>query len=91
MPLARSWYSGVSERGDESTPHPLRTGREFADEVQQRGLVDSHVIRILRRAELQPHRSKYWCFTMETDEQMFQSQVEAVFARLTSNLTTVHD
>ncbi|MGI9473648.1 MAG: transposase [Rubripirellula sp.] len=58
------------------------TGRELADEVQKRGLVASistaHVNRILARAELQPHRCKYWCFTTEKDKQLFQSQVEAV-------------
>lgn len=58
------------------------TGRELTDEVKQRGIVDfisvSHVGRILRGAILQPHRYKYWCFTTEKDEQVFNAQVRQV-------------
>jgi transposase len=58
------------------------TGRELADEAKKRGLVDSisgsHVNRILREVDLQPHRSQYWCNTTEKDPDVFQTQVETV-------------
>lgn len=58
------------------------TARELADEVVQRGIVDSisvsHVGRLLAQAELQPHRSKYWLNTKEKDPELFRQQVEVV-------------
>jgi transposase len=58
------------------------TGRELADEARKRGLVESispsHVNRILREVDLQPHRSQYWCNTTEKDPELFQQQVEVV-------------
>jgi transposase len=58
------------------------TGEELADESQKRGLVESisasHVNRILREVDLQPHHSQYWCNTTETDPERFQQQVELV-------------
>lgn len=58
------------------------TGTELTDESQKRGLVDSisasHVNRILREVDLQPHRSQYWCNTTEKDPELFQQQVELV-------------
>ena len=58
------------------------TGKELADETQKRGLVesisDSHVNRILREVDLQPHKSQYWCNTTEKDPELFQQQVQAV-------------
>lgn len=58
------------------------TGAELADEMQKRNLVDSisvsRVNELLRLVDLQPHRSKYWCFTTEKDRDLFQAQVETV-------------
>jgi transposase len=58
------------------------TGKELADEAQKRGLVDSisgsHVNRVRREVDLQPHRSQYWCNTTEKDPERFQTQVETV-------------
>lgn len=58
------------------------TGRELADECQQRGLVDaisaSHVNRILREVDLKPHQSCYWCNTTEKDPDLFQAEMEIV-------------
>jgi len=58
------------------------TGRELADEMQKRSVVDSisvsRVNELLRMMKLQPHRRKYWCFTTEKDHELFQSQVEEV-------------
>jgi transposase len=55
---------------------------ELTDEVIQRGIVDSispaQVRRYLREAALQPHKSRYWLNTTETDPVQFQKQVEAV-------------
>ena len=58
------------------------TGRELADEVQQRGLIDSispsHVNRLQREVDLRPHASQYWCNTTEKDPVLFAQQVEIV-------------
>jgi transposase len=58
------------------------TGRELADEVVKRGIVDSisvsQVNRYLAEAALQPHRCKYWLNTTEKDEALFEQQVHTV-------------
>lgn len=58
------------------------TARELADEARQRGLIDSispsHVNRLRREVDLQPHASKYWCNTTEKDPELFAQQVEVV-------------
>lgn len=58
------------------------TGKELADEAMKRKLVKtisaSHVNRVLREVDLQPHKSQYWCNTTEKDSELFQKQVEAV-------------
>src|SRR5947209_19882 len=60
------------------------TGRELADEVVQRGIVEaisaSQINRYLREAQLQPHKSRYWLNTTEKDPELFQEQVEMVCA-----------
>jgi transposase len=60
------------------------TLQELVDEVIKRGIAESispaqaQVSRSLREAALQPHQSRYWLNTTETDPQRFQEQVEAV-------------
>lgn len=58
------------------------TGRELADEARQRRLIDSispsHVNRLRREVDLQPHASQYWCNTTEKDPELFAQQVEIV-------------
>jgi transposase len=58
------------------------TLQELVDEVIKRGIVPSispaQVSRYLREAALQPHKSRYWLNTTETDPQRFQEQVETV-------------
>lgn len=58
------------------------TGKEIADEAVKRGLVASisasHVNRILRKVDLKPHKSRYWCNTTEKDPEVFQQQVKEV-------------
>jgi transposase len=58
------------------------TGRELADEVIQREVVDSisasRVNDLLRTVHLQPQRRKYWCFTTEKDHALFRSQVDQI-------------
>lgn len=58
------------------------TGHELADEVVKRGIVasisTSQVHRYLREAALQPHKSRYWLNTTETDPDRFEAQVRAV-------------
>ncbi len=75
---------GIACEPPENSDRPVTTwtGSELADEAQKRGLVPSisasHVNRILREVDHQPHRSKYWCNTTETDPELFQRQVELV-------------
>jgi len=58
------------------------TGAELAAEAIKRGIFESisvsQVNRLLRDAELQPHRSRYWLNTTEKDPIVFQTQVEMV-------------
>jgi transposase len=58
------------------------TAHELADEVIKRGIVasisPSQVNRYLREAALQPHKSRYWLNTTETDPQRFEEQAKAV-------------
>jgi transposase len=58
------------------------TGRELADELVKRGVVEaisvSQVNRYLAESELQPHRSKYWLNTTEKDPALFEKQVQLV-------------
>jgi transposase len=58
------------------------TLQELSDEVKKRGIVASISIaqlsRYLREAVLQPHKSRYWLNTTETDPKRFQEQVERV-------------
>ncbi len=75
---------GIACEDPPSSGRPVTswTGKELADELQKRGLVDSisdsHVNRILREVDLKPHKSQYWCNTTETDPELFQQQVELV-------------
>src|SRR3954454_2578862 len=60
------------------------TEAELAAEAIQRGIVESisasQVNRLLREAELQPHRSRYWLNSTEKDPELFQAQVQIVCA-----------
>jgi len=61
------------------------TGHELADEVIKRRIVESisvsQVNRILREAELQPHKSRQRLFTTEKDPEEFEAQVRVVCQR----------
>lgn len=58
------------------------TGRELADEVVKRNILPaispSRVNDFLRLVDLQPWRRKYWCFTTEKDQELFQTQVDEI-------------
>jgi transposase len=58
------------------------TALELTDEVIERRIVtsisSSQVSRYLREAALQPHKSRYWLNTTETDPVRFQEQVKTV-------------
>jgi transposase len=75
---------GLACEPPENSDRPVTswTGSELADELQKRGVVDSispsHVNRILREVDLQPHRDRYWCNTTEKDPELFRRQVELV-------------
>jgi transposase len=67
---------------DSGRPIDDWTGRELADEMKQRAIVDSisvsRVNELLRSMDLQPHKRKCWCFTTEKDRQLFEAQVQEV-------------
>lgn len=67
---------------DSGRPVEDWTGRELADEMKKRSIVDSisssRVNELLRHVDLQPHRRKYWCFTTEKDHDLFQTQADEV-------------
>jgi transposase len=67
---------------DSGRPVDDWTGRELADEMKQRSIVDSmsvsRVNELLRRMELQPQKRKCWCFTTEKDQELFEAQVQEV-------------
>jgi transposase len=58
------------------------TAQELTEEVVQRGIVTSispsQVSRYLHEAALQPHKSRYWLNTTETDPARFEEQVKTV-------------
>ena len=58
------------------------TAREIASEAVLRNIVTavsiSQVQRFLNQVQLRPHKKKGWCFTTEKDQELFQSQAEAV-------------
>lgn len=58
------------------------TVREIASEAVLRNIVASvsisQVQRFLNQVQLRPHKKKGWCFTTEKDQELFQSQAEAV-------------
>ena len=67
---------------DSGRPVDAWTGRELADEMGKRAIVDSisvsWVSEVLRTVKLQPQKRKCWCFTTEKDRELFQSQVGEV-------------
>jgi len=58
------------------------TGRELADEMKRREIVDSisasWVNELLRMMDLKPHLRKCWCFTTEKDQDLFNAQTQEV-------------
>src|SRR4051812_8792661 len=68
------------EKSDRPITH--WTAQVLTDEVIRRGIVASispaQVYRYLREATLQPHKSRYWLNTTETDPARFEAQVKAV-------------
>lgn len=70
------------------------TGRELADEMQKRNAVDSisvsRVNELLREMDLKPHRQKYWCFTTEKDQKLFNQQVQEVCQTYLQSATAYH-
>lgn len=58
------------------------TVQELTAEVIRRGIVESispaQVYRYLREAALQPHKSRYWLNTTETDPARFEAEVKTV-------------
>src|SRR3954465_10608963 len=56
------------------------TVQELTDEVIRRGIVESispsQVYRYLREAAMQPHKSRYWLNTTETDPARFEAEVK---------------
>jgi transposase len=64
--------------------HPVDhwTGRELADEMTKRLIVDSisvsRVNELLRMMDLLPQKQQCWCFTTEKDRELFEAQMREV-------------
>jgi transposase len=60
------------------------TGAELAAEAIKRGIFESisvsQVNRLLREAQIHPHKSRYWLNTTEKDQALFEAQVQDVCA-----------
>lgn len=58
------------------------TGRELADELKKKNIVESistsRVNHFLRLVKLKPQHRKGWCFTTEKDQALFNQQVKEV-------------
>lgn len=58
------------------------TGRELAEEVKTRGIIDMvsprWVSELLRRADLRPHLNKYWLFSKDRRDPNFDARVATV-------------
>jgi len=58
------------------------TQREIIDEAVKRGIIESmsesHLSTLLAKAELQPHKSRYWLNTREKDPEVFEQQMRTV-------------
>jgi transposase len=54
------------------------TQQEIIDEAVSRGIIESmstsHISTLLKEAQLQPHKSRYWLNTRETDPDVFEQQ-----------------
>jgi len=67
---------------DSGRPVARRTQKEIIDEAIKRGVIDSmstsHLSTLLAEAQLQPHKSRYWLNTRETDPEVFEKQATAI-------------
>jgi len=58
------------------------TQQEIIAEAVKRGIITSmstsHISTLLREAQLQPHKSRYWLNTRETDPGVFEEQATAI-------------
>ena len=58
------------------------TQREIIDEAVKRGIIKSmspsHLCTLLSKAQLQPHKSRYWLNTREKDPEVFEQQLQTV-------------
>ena len=83
-PLALRFALACEPPEKSGLPTTHWTGAELAAAAVKRSIVASisvsQVNRLLREAELQPHRSRYWLNTTEKDPQQFEAQVQIVCA-----------
>jgi transposase len=78
-------FAVACEKPDKSgRPITHWTHTELADEVIQRGIVESisvrHLGRLLNEADLKPHRIRYWLNAKEKEDPTFAPQVQTVCA-----------
>jgi transposase len=82
--LAQVFAVACEDPAKSGRPITHWTHAELADEVQQRGIVESisarHLGRILNEADLKPHRIRYWLNAKEKDDPAFVPQVQTVCA-----------
>ena len=67
---------------DSGRPITNWSGRELADEIKQRGIIEMisprWVSELLRRASLRPHRSRYWLFSKDRRDPDFDQRVARI-------------
>ncbi len=67
---------------DSGRPVARWTLQEIIDEAVKRGIITSmstsHLSSLLREAQLQPHKSRYWLNTREKDPAVFEEQTRTV-------------
>lgn len=73
---------GSQSPRDFGRPVNAWTGRELADELKKKNIVESistsRVNHFLRLVKLKPQHRKGWCFTTEKDQALFNQQVKEV-------------
>ena len=76
---------------DSGRPITNWSGRELADEIKERGIIDrispGWVSEILRRANLRPHRSRYWLFSKDRRDRDFDQRVASICTAYTEAIS----
>ena len=76
---------------DSGRPISKWSGRELADEIKERGIIEmispGWVSELLRRANLRPHRSRYWLFSKDRRDPDFDQRVASICTAYTEAIS----